>query len=192
MSAYNGLRPIFLSDAGHSCIEELRQRSVSFVQMKEFNEGQCVVRNPVKVNQFSSTRLNSPVVLSCSTAIAVDKWLNQLNAQTIRHLGSYNCRVQRRSRLISEHGFGTAIDISEVDGARVSKDWGAESQRGEKLSRAAALACEYFVNVITPDDDALHKDHLHLDVGFGLGCKFKPAIKGIRRYFADIILALDK
>lgn len=157
--------------------------------MREFSEEKCVVRNPVKVNRFSSTRLDSPVVLSCSTANTVDNWLNQIDAEKIKHMGSYNCRTQRKNGLISEHGFGTAIDIAEIDGARISADWDAVSQRGEKLRRAAALACNHFVNVITPDDDALHKDHLHLDVGFGVGCRLKPAVRVTRQFFANIALA---
>ena len=187
VDAYNVIRPLFLSKGGNECLEKLKERGVHFSRMAEFTEGQCVVRNPVKVNQFSSTKLNSAVILSCPTAAAVDDWLSNIDAKNIKHLGSYNCRSQRKSRIRSEHSFGTAIDISEIDEAKISIDWGEATKIGKLLQAAYTSACNYFVNVITPDDDALHQDHFHLDIGFGTGCKLKPAIKRVKSFLTAVL-----
>ena len=182
LDAYNFARPIFLSKGGNTCIEKLQGRGVNFTKIAEFTEGRCGIQNPVKVQQFSSTKLNSAVVLSCPTAMAVDQWLSSIGAKNVKHIGSYNCRSQRRSQIMSEHSFGTAIDITEIDGARISKDWGKATKEGQRLQSAYTSACNYFVNVITPDDDALHQNHFHLDLGLGVGCKLKPVVRTVKSF----------
>ena len=188
VDAYNAVRPIFLSKGGNTCIEKLQGRGVNFTKIAEFTEGRCGIQNPVKVQQFSSTKLNSAVVLSCPTATAVDQWLTNIDAKNVKHIGTYNCRSQRRSRIMSEHSFGTAIDITEIDGARISTDWGEATKKGKLLQAAYTSACDHFVNVITPDDDALHQDHFHLDLGIGVGCKLKPAIRTVKSFLTALLM----
>lgn len=38
------------------------------------------------------------------------------------------------------------------------------------MSSAQKQACDYFNNVVGPDDNRAHKDHFHLDLGPGVGC----------------------
>ena len=38
-------------------------------------------------------------------------------------MGSYNCRTVANSKIMSEHSYGTAIDISHIDDASVKVDW---------------------------------------------------------------------
>ena len=71
---------------------------------------------------------------------------------------------------MSEHSFGTAIDISSINGSSVKRHWKEKSDRGAYIRKAAQLACDYFSNAITPDHNALHHDHLHLDLGYGSSC----------------------
>jgi hypothetical protein len=71
---------------------------------------------------------------------------------------------------MSEHSFGTAIDIASINGSSVKRHWDEQSDRGDYIRRAARLACDYFSNSITPDHNALHHDHLHLDMGYGTSC----------------------
>lgn len=188
VDAYNVVRPIFLSKGGSTCIEKLQGRGVHFTKIAEFTEGRCGIQNPVKVQQFSSTKLNSAVVLSCHTAKAVDQWLTNIDAKNVKHIGSYNCRSQRRSRIMSEHSFGTAIDITEIDGAVISTDWGKGTKKGKLLQAAYTSACDYFVNVLTPDDDVLHQDHFHLDLGLGVGCKLKPAVRTLKGFLTGLLI----
>jgi len=73
---------------------------------------------------------------------------------------------------MSEHGYGTAIDITAIDGAMVGQDWGKQTSKGKILAQALAQACEHFTNAVGPNDNSLHANHFHLDTGLGLGCHF--------------------
>ena len=92
-------------------------------------------------------------------------------------MGSYNCRTIARSKLYSEHSYGTAIDIAEINGAILLKDWNKKTEKGQILNNAYKVACKYFSNVLTPDTNRAHKNHFHFDNGFGLGCYLKWVLK---------------
>ena len=76
-------------------------------------------------------------------------------------MGTLNCRKRRGRRLYSEHSFGTAIDISHIDGASVKRDWGKSNSNGLTLAKATSLR-EYF-NSFNTGPNKLHHDHYHLD-----------------------------
>jgi hypothetical protein len=78
---------------------------------------------------------------------------------------------------MSEHSFGVAIDISEIDGAVVSKHWKDKGSKGDTLREAASVACKHFSNVLTPETNKLHHNHFHLDSGIGFQCDAKAKIK---------------
>ena len=109
-------------------------------------------------------------------------WLEEIEATEVEHFGSYNCRKIYGTNIMSEHSFGSAIDIASVDGASVKDDWRKQDQNGRKIREAAKAGWRNFSNVITPDDNALHHDHLHLDNGYRSTClpdwlnKLKKAI----------------
>ena len=98
-------------------------------------------------------------------------------------MGSYNCRRQRNNGLVSEHSYGTAIDVAVIDSAILTRDWGKASDHGKTLNKAYENACKLFSNIITPDDNALHHDHFHLDTGFGFGCLLKPFRQSLNQFF---------
>jgi hypothetical protein len=105
--------------------------------------------------------------------------------------GAYDYRTRRRSSQMSAHAFGLAIDVHTMSGPAgtfdVKRDFEMGSGRWRGLSaregdvagcigrpRSAAarrlrqLACRLkhhsaFRVIITPDDDADHRDHLHLE-----------------------------
>ncbi len=90
----------------------------------------------------------------------------------IDHLGSYNCRrlYGRESGDYSEHATADAVDIAGFrlsDGKRISvlNDW----KEGDDPATAAFLrevrdgACDLFSTVLSPDYNAAHADHFHLD-----------------------------
>ena len=78
---------------------------------------------------------------------------------------------------MSEHSFGTAIDISEIDGASVLHDWDDKASKGNILRKAALAACSYFSAVLTPESNRLHKNHFHLDNGLAFRCDARPKAK---------------
>ena len=110
------------------------------------------------------------MTLNCNTALSFANWLNDISAKDVAHAGSNVCRKMRSLNIMSEHSFGTAIDIASLDGASVKLDWNKKSNKGSTIREAAAVGCKHFSNVVTPDDNALHHDHLHLDNGYRSTC----------------------
>lgn len=88
----------------------------------------------------------------------------------IEHLGTTNCRRigGGGSGQWSEHATGNAIDISAfvlADGRHISvlADWDAQDDRAAFLHAVRDGACHSFATVLSPDYNAAHADHLHLD-----------------------------
>jgi hypothetical protein len=94
----------------------------------------------------------------------------------LEHYGTNNCRRigGGRDGNWSEHATGNAIDIAAfklADGRRivVRRDWAQPEADGVADSEAMFLrqvrdaACQEFATVLSPDYNAAHADHLHLD-----------------------------
>lgn len=84
-------------------------------------------------------------------------------------LGSYACRRINGDpdRGMSEHATANAIDVAGFrlnDGRRISvaRDW-AKGARGVFLHRVRDGGCRVFATTLSPDFNAAHRDHLHLD-----------------------------
>jgi hypothetical protein len=87
----------------------------------------------------------------------------------LENLGSYNCRKIAGQRAQSEHSTANAIDISAfilADGTRVSllNDWKDEDVRSEFLHAVRDGSCGLFSTVLSPDHNAAHANHFHLDL----------------------------
>jgi hypothetical protein len=94
----------------------------------------------------------------------------------IMHFGSFSCRTIAGSAMMSEHATANAFDISGFrlkSGKLVSvlKDWKGATPESRFLHQARAGACDYFNLVLSPDYNAAHKDHFHLDMGWARGCR---------------------
>ena len=84
---------------------------------------------------------------------------------------------------MSEHSFGNAIDIAAINGVSVLSDWNNQGSKSDLIKSAAEKACDYFSNVITPAHNELHRDHLHIDRGFGTTC-----LPGVVQYLERLTL----
>ena len=89
----------------------------------------------------------------------------------IEHLGAYSCRrlYGRDSGAWSEHATGNAIDIAGFvleDGTRISVlgDWEGDDDEARFLRRVRDGACDAFATTLSPDYNAAHADHFHLDM----------------------------
>lgn len=118
---------------------------------------------------------------TCSVDAAFNWWLAhgiQPAAETImgsrvtriEHMGTYNCRRIGGGETgnWSEHATGNAIDISAfvfADGRRLSvlADWPGEGPGAAFLRAVRDSACTPFGTVLSPEYNAAHADHLHLD-----------------------------
>ncbi len=168
--SYNWLRPNMVSDGGPACLKKLSEMSVSFVELGDQPNGNCSINNAVRITKFRATNISSPLLMNCRAALRTAQWLEAIEATNITHMGTYNCRKQRGSGLVSEHSFANAIDISEINGANLTRDWRKGNAKSEYLLSAQQQACDYFNNVVGPDDNKAHEDHFHLDLGPGVGC----------------------
>lgn len=169
-------------DAGH-CRALLDKAGVAYVAMKPGGEGQCAYADAVRLKPARGAIALVPAAVapSCPVAAALKLWEWQVVqpaalrhfGQPVRstsHFGSYSCRrMYGRSRgHFSEHATTDAIDISGFilkDGRRISvvNDWKAEGKDAAFLHDVRNGACDLFSTVLSPDYNAAHRDHFHLD-----------------------------
>ncbi len=99
---------------------------------------------------------------------AARKYFGQKVA-ALENLGSYNCRTIAGREAQSQHSTANAIDISAfilADGTRISliNDWEPGDKRSEFLHAVRDGSCGLFSTVLSPDHNAAHADHFHLDM----------------------------
>lgn len=106
-----------------------------------------------------------------------------LNGELVRveTMGSYSCRGiigggAATAGRISEHGLANAVDVSAfvlADGRRITIQGGWRGGQDERdfLRAIHRSACRRFSTVLSPDYNAAHHDHLHLDMGRGPFCR---------------------
>ena len=92
----------------------------------------------------------------------------------VDHFGSYACRNIARSNRRSQHASANALDLAGFrlkDGTRitVARDWKGDDDKARFLRQVKAAACDTFRITLSPEYNAAHHDHLHVDMsGFGL------------------------
>lgn len=94
----------------------------------------------------------------------------------LEHFGTVSCRRVGGGDegRWSEHAPGNAIDISAfvlADGRRISvlADWEGPGDAAAFLHVVRDRACRSFATVLSPDYNAAHADHFHLDQARGWG-----------------------
>lgn len=159
---------------------------MTFQPLRDQTEGQfCEVRGAVALgDDASAPRLRlSPArpMMACPLAAALITWRRQSvepaareifgsSVAQIDHLGVYACRrVNGQSEgRPSAHARAAAIDIAGVrlqNGRRivVARDWAKDGPERRFLQRIRKDACGLFRTVLSPDYNAAHADHLHLE-----------------------------
>lgn len=127
-------------------------------------------------------------MMTCPLAAAVAIWRRQsvepaareilgASVRQIDHMGVYACRSvnNQPGARPSAHARAAAIDIAGVrltNGRRitVAKDWGGQGAEARFLRRIRSDACRLFGVTLSPDYNALHADHLHLEAVQGGTC----------------------
>lgn len=121
-------------------------------------------------------------LLRCPMIPQVERWVAQVVEPAARYYyraqlveisvaGSYSCRPMNHvdGARLSEHGYANAIDVSGFtlsNGQRISikKDWNGSSQDQAFLRDIHSGSCRFFTTVLSPNYDANHRDHFHLDL----------------------------
>lgn len=147
-------------------------------------EPNCRVEDGVSIvseNDRSIDYAPAGLVTSCPVAAALALWerevvqpaaLRSFGSRVARldHFGSFSCRriYGRDSGAYSEHSTADAIDVAGfrlANGMQVSVlgDWGGGGEKAAFLREVRDGACDLFSTVLSPDFNAAHADHLHLD-----------------------------
>jgi hypothetical protein len=148
----------------------------------------CPLRNTLRV-QGADVGLSSSFLASCPLAVAFalfERHSLQPAAQAVfgqavtrvDHLGSFACRniYNRADGRLSQHASANALDIAGfrlADGRTISvlKDWSGDGESARFLRQARDGACKDFNVVLSPDYNAAHRNHFHLDMGRWWVCR---------------------
>ncbi|NCP22926.1 MAG: extensin family protein [Erythrobacter sp.] len=169
-----------LRDDVPQCRAVLERSEVAFTALDPQGEGECARPDRTRLDAYPLSPSSPPT--TCPVAIAMELWRTDSlepaaqeifgsDIARIEHLGAYSCRrlYGRDSGAWSEHVTGNAIDIAGFvleDGTRISvlRDWEGDDDEARFLRRARDGACDAFATTLSPDYNAAHADHFHLDM----------------------------
>ncbi|MFC7052319.1 extensin family protein [Hansschlegelia quercus] len=169
-----------------SCLATLRRSGIAplTVSQRPLVNG-CGYTDGVAPAAFALA-LDKPPVMRCALAATYAAWERHVvqpaakrrlgsEVREISHFGAYSCRdIRGRPGRRSQHATANAIDISGFTLANgrqltLSRDWKDDGAEGRFLREIRDGACGLFVGVLSPDWNAAHADHFHLDMGrFGV------------------------
>jgi hypothetical protein len=160
---------------------------VEATMLEPLSKGVCGERSPLSVTGvFVHGRmvpLSGEAILNCGMATALPEWAEAIdgylmareNTRLARILvgTSYFCRPRNNAAGAdtSEHGFANALDVVGVeleDGRTITLPDGWTdplSPAGRLLRFAHDSACSRFTTTLGPEANALHRDHIHVDLG---------------------------
>ena len=182
---FTGRKLAALTDDFPQCRALLTRAGIEYTVLPARRDGtNCGYDNGVRLTRGGARQIAlrpADVGVSCPVAAGLAMWewdVIQPAAQAIYgsrvvgidHFGSYNCRriYGRDSGSWSEHATANALDIAAfrlANGTRVSvaADWQGDDADSRFLRRARDGACRLYATVLSPDYNAAHHDHLHLD-----------------------------
>ena len=147
-------------------------------------DGQCGYADGVRLEPGRAGAIRfapSSLVTACPVAAALVLWERDVVQPAARrhlgepvtridHAGSYSCRrlYGRSAGQYSEHATADAIDVTGFrtgDDVTVSiaRDWSGDTGKAAFLREVRDGACDLFSTVLSPDYNAAHVDHFHLD-----------------------------
>jgi hypothetical protein len=165
------------------CRQVLQRATLEFEPVPDRVTGaSCGFKNAVLIHRTSAD-VGKDFSVTCRTAVslalwerhalqpAAEKYFGQ-RVSAIEHFGSYSCRnvYGRPEATRSRHATAEAWDVAGFvlsDGRRirVARDWQNTNAEAAFLRELRDGACRFFDGVLSPDYNAAHDDHLHLDRG---------------------------
>jgi len=166
------------------CHADLRAAGVAFRELpdKDYGNG-CGLVGAVQLTDIG-VPVTGVTAMRCGTARAFAGWVRNaavpaawqmLGSELARveGMGTYACRnivgSTRMGDRRSGHALANAVDIGGFvlkDGRRITVrgDWnGPDQGRRDYLRTLHRSACRRFGTVLSPDYNAAHRDHLHLE-----------------------------
>ena len=169
---------------GPACLTLLDEARIAYRLVGRIRYGQCGYDDGVTWTADRQRELRyAPAAppLACALAAGLVLWEREVvqpaaqqrlgaRVVAIDHYGSYSCRRMygRSSGHWSEHARARALDVAGFqlsDGRRVSVagDWTRNGPKSLFLHDVRDGGCRLFATVLSPDYNAAHRDHLHLD-----------------------------
>lgn len=161
------------------CRAVLERSGVAFTALEPAGEGACARADRTRLGDYPLAPDTPPV--TCPVAAALEIWRRESvepaarqilgsKIKRIEHLGAYSCRRMYGGAdgPWSEHATANAIDIAAFvleDGRKISvlRDWKGNDPAARFLRKVRDGACGSFATVLSPDYNAAHADHFHLD-----------------------------
>lgn len=126
--------------------------------------------------------------MQCPLSVASYLWTREIDKiakdrygvglAKVHHMGTYSCRRQNgnNSGQWSEHAFANAWDVAGfelTDGHLVTvlKHWDTVDRDAAFLRDIRDAACRVFRVTLSPDFNAAHRDHFHVDMGPATSCR---------------------
>lgn len=168
-----------LKDDPAGCRAVLDRSAVAYTALEPTGAGACALTDRTQLGEYPLFPDTPPV--TCPVAAALEMWrvksvepaareIFGSELGRIEHLGAYSCRRMYSDPDAdwSQHATANAIDISAFvleDGRRISLvgGWDGDTDEAGFLRRVRDDACDVFATVLSPDYNAAHADHFHLD-----------------------------
>lgn len=184
VGAFTGRKLAGLGGDAAECRALLKRAGIRFTAVPPRGGEQCGYDDAVRFGSGGALRISyrpGDAAPSCPVAAGLALWewhvvqpaaIRHLGARVagIDHFGSYSCRriYGREDGAWSEHSTANALDVAGFrleDGRRVVvlKDWEGEGPKARFLKEVRDGACGLFATVLSPDYNAAHRDHFHLD-----------------------------
>jgi hypothetical protein len=169
------------------CALVLQRAGLAAVVKPAKNVGaSCEVSGAIAVSGFSRARIR-PEDMRCGVAARLYVWERHVLQPAARrilgeeiievlHFGSFSCRTIRGRSSMSEHATANAFDIAGFrtrSGKVISvkRDWNTGSRESAFLHAARDGLCDWFNATLSPDYNADHADHFHVDMGWWQTCR---------------------
>ncbi len=169
------------------CRQALDDAALTFAEAPDRTQGFCSTANSLRL----ADPLLSPrgPVMRCDLALNYAVWRRHvvepaarrtLGAELTRvdHVGTYACRTiySQAGARPSNHATASALDVVGFrlkGGGQVSvlRDYRDTGAKGRFLKEVKTGACRLFGTTLTPDYNAAHADHYHLDMGAWSICR---------------------
>ncbi len=162
--------------SGERCLAELTAKKVRFKSLEERPGIETPVRIDGPIGGVTYFAHGLQLIVDCRMGLALVRiapLLARHDITRVRFSGAYVYRLTRHGKL-SLHANGLALDVHQVftkDGTsyEVERDFARGVGCAKDVPFVNRLACELretelFRELITPDYDADHKDHLHLGI----------------------------
>jgi hypothetical protein len=168
------------------CLAFLSEQGVTFTPVDDKPagpEGFCIVQGGLTLDRPDPRLSPARPLMTCQLAAAYLIWVRQSVQPTamaalgqpvaaVDQLGSYACRrvYNQTEGAVSTHAEAKALDVGGFrlkNGRRIAveKEWSGAGPDGRFLHKVRDDACQVFRAVLSPDYNAAHANHLHLDVG---------------------------